>query len=70
MQQVKEAFLSQDALAIVVALVVEPLSQVTRMCEEDAQLVQLIITFVRNLLSIPDPSITAGRLQHLLLTAL
>lgn len=67
MQQVKEAFLSQDALAIVVALVVEPLSQVNRMGEQDAQLVQLVITFIRNLLSIPDRSITAGELQDILI---
>jgi hypothetical protein len=60
MQLVKEAFLTQDALAIVVALVAEPLAQMVRMAEQDAQLVQLVITFVRNLLTIPDRSSTAG----------
>ena len=64
LQQVKEAFLNQDALAIVVALVAEPLSRSIRMGEQDAQLVQLVITFVRNLLCIPDRSATAGDVCH------
>ena len=61
LQQVKEAFLNQDALAIVVALVAEPLSRSTRMNEQDAQLVQLVITFVRNLLCVEDRAATAGK---------
>ncbi len=60
LRQVKEAFLSQDALAIVVALVAGPLSGSTRMNEADAQLVQLVITFVRNLLCVEDRAATAG----------
>lgn len=59
-QQVKEVFINQDALAIVVALVAEPLSASGRMNEQDAQLVQLVITFVRNLLCIEDRAATAG----------
>lgn len=59
-QLVKEAFINADALAIVVALVTEPLSSGIRMGEQDAQLVQLVITFVRNLLYIPDRLATAG----------
>ena len=37
--------------------------QVGRMAEQDAQLVQLVITFVRNLLCIPDRTSTAGELS-------
>lgn len=61
LQLVKEAFLNEDALAIVVALIAEPLSKRVRMSELDAQLVQLVVTFVRNLLCIPDRSATAGK---------
>lgn len=60
MQEVMEAFLTHDALAVVINLMTKPLSSGGRMTEEEAQLVQLIITFVRNLLRIPDRSKTAG----------
>ena len=60
MQHVKEAFLTKDALAVVVGLVAEPLSNSANMTEQAAQMVQLVVTFVRNLLRIPDCSATAG----------
>ena len=69
-RQVKEVFINQDALAIVVALAAEPLSKSARMNEQDSQLVQLVITFVRNLLCIEDRTATAGQLLPVALIAL
>ncbi|KAK9804992.1 hypothetical protein WJX73_009460 [Symbiochloris irregularis] len=60
MQTTKEAFLAQDALAVVTALVAEPLARHPRMTQQDALLVQLVITFLRNLLTIPDQDTSAG----------
>lgn len=60
MQAVKEAFLAQDALTVVTALMAEPLARHPRMGQQDTLLVQLVITFLRNLLAIPDPDIAAG----------
>ena len=60
MQAAKEAFLAQDALAVVTALVAEPLARHPRMSQQDAMLVQLVITFLRNLLAIPDQDTAAG----------
>lgn len=61
MQLVKEAFMERDAMAVIVGLVAEPLSRHPRMSEADALIVQLVITFIRNLLVIPDRAATAGR---------
>eukprot|EP00891_Asterochloris_glomerata_P008793 jgi/Astpho2/8793/Aster-05348 len=60
MQQVKEAFLAQDAMTVIVGLVAEPLGRHPRMSEADGFIVQLVITFIRNLLNIPDRAATAG----------
>ena len=60
MQAVKEAFLAQDALAVVTALVAEPLARHPRMTQQDTLLVQLVITFLRNLLAIPDQYASGG----------
>ena len=60
MQLVKEAFMEKDAMAVIVGLVAEPLSRHPRMSEADGLIVQLVITFVRNLLVIPDRAATAG----------
>lgn len=65
MQRVMEAFLTQDALAVVISLLTEPLSNRGSLSEDEAQLVQLIITFLRNLLKIPDRNQTAGPLPYL-----
>ena len=46
-QRVREAFLAQDALAVVVGLLAEPLSRHPRMRPEDGVMVQLVITFMR-----------------------
>ena len=58
MAAVKEAFLARDALAVVVALVAEPLQRLTagRQSTADANTVQLVLTFLRNLLVLPDSS--------------
>lgn len=61
---VKEAFLAQDALAVVTALVAEPLARHPRMSQQDTLLVQLVITFFRNLLAIPDQFTSAGRSNY------
>ncbi len=63
MQLVKEAFMEKDAMAVIVGLVAEPLSRHPRMTEADGLIVQLIITFIRNLLAVPDRAATAGVLQ-------
>ena len=60
MQLVKEAFMEKDAMAVIVGLVAEPLSRHPRMSESDGLMVQLVITFIRNLLAIPDRASTAG----------
>ncbi|GAB4821374.1 hypothetical protein N2152v2_008420 [Parachlorella kessleri] len=60
-QRVREAFLAQDALAVVVGLLAEPLSRHPRMRPEDAVMVQLVITFLRNLVALPTaPPAAAG----------
>ena len=60
MVAVKEAFLARDALSAVVGLLPEPLSHHPAMSHEDALTVQLVITFLRNLLIIPDTAPDAG----------
>lgn len=62
MQLVKEAFMEKDAMAVIVGLVAEPLAKHPRMTEADGLIVQLVITFIRNLLKIPDRAATAGQL--------
>ncbi|KAL4855933.1 Protein timeless [Chlorella vulgaris] len=51
---VREAFLAQDALAAVVGMLAEPLSRHPKMDERDAALVQLAITFFKNLAAMPE----------------
>lgn len=62
MLDVKDAMLAQDALAVVVALVEQPLMRHADglMTERDVLIVQLVITYLRNLVVIPDPTSTAG----------
>ena len=62
MAAVKEAFLARDALAVVMALVAEPLqrSAAGRPTTADANTVQLVLTFLRNLIVLPDRAPTAG----------
>ena len=61
MQDVKAAFLAQDALAVVAALVAEPLGKLPRsLARQEELLLQLVITFLRNLLAVPDRAATAG----------
>lgn len=51
MQQVCEAFLEENAIAVVVTLLAEPLSRHPRMTDKDTALVELVVTFLRNLLA-------------------
>ena len=62
MLDVKDAMLAQDAIAVVVALVEQPLMRHADglMTERDVLIVQLVITYLRNLVVIPDPTSTAG----------
>ena len=61
MQDVKAAFLAEDALAVVAALVAEPLGKLPRaLPRQEELLLQLVITFLRNLLAVPDRATTAG----------
>lgn len=52
--------MAKDAMAVIVGLVAEPLSRHPRMTEADGLVVQLVITFFRNLLTIPDRAATGG----------
>ena len=55
MVRIRKAFLDQrGALGALVTLAAAPLTRHPRMSEKDAQIVQLIITFIRNLLVIPE----------------
>jgi hypothetical protein len=62
MLDVKDALLAQDALAVVIALVGQPLMRHADglMTDRDVLIVQLVITFLRNLIVIPDHVNTAG----------
>ena len=61
MQDIKAAFLAQDALAVVAALVSEPLSKLPQaLPRQEELLLQLVITFLRNLIAVPDRTVTAG----------
>ena len=53
--QVCEAFLSEDAIAAIVTLLAEPLSKHPNMDDKDSALVELVITFLRNLLATTHP---------------
>ncbi|KAI8471860.1 MAG: timeless protein-domain-containing protein [Monoraphidium minutum] len=61
LRDVKEAALQRDALAAIVGLSAGPLSRHPRMSDDDHMTVQLVITFVRNLLAIPDPPFSQAR---------
>lgn len=61
MQNIKAAFLAQDALAVVAALVTEPLSKLPQaLPRQEELLLQLVITFLRNLIAVPDQNVTDG----------
>lgn len=62
MLDVKDAFLAQDALVVIVSLVAQPLTRHAEglMTERDTLIVQLVITFLRNLIVIPDSASRSG----------
>ena len=55
LQEIKEACLDADVVAVLMGLAAGPLSRHPRMTVEDYQTVQLLLTFMRNLLVVPDP---------------
>ena len=56
MQYVCEAFVqSEDAIEVVVTLLAEPLSRHPKMKDRDASLVELVLTFLKNLLAATVP---------------
>lgn len=65
MQQVCEAFLAQDALAVIVGMLAEPLSRHPKMTDRDTALVELVITFLRNLLAatVPLPGVSPAAVE-------
>lgn len=54
--EVCQSFLVQDALAVVLGLLADPLMRHPRMSDRDGPLVELIITFIRNMLIVLGPS--------------
>lgn len=63
MRSVKEALLDADALASLLGLLAGPLSRHPAMAEEDRLAVQLVLTFVRNLLAVPEAADSRSSLQ-------
>lgn len=57
---VKEAVLAGDTVRVIVDLVSGPLAHHPRMSEQDAAIVQLVLSFVRNLLAVSDAKATEG----------
>lgn len=55
-RQVCEAFLAQDALVVIIGLIVEPLARHPRMTDRDSALVELVIAFLRNILVAAGPA--------------
>ena len=52
LMRIKECFLANDALAVIVGLLSRPLARYPRLSEKDILVVQLVLTFIRNLLCI------------------
>lgn len=57
---IKRVCVSRDVLAALMTLSAGPLSRHPRMSEEDHHMLQLLLTFFRNLVSIPDPPVAAA----------
>jgi hypothetical protein len=55
MQLVCDAFLSDQAIEVIVTLLAEPLSRHPKMNDRDVSLVELVIIFLRNLLAATAP---------------
>jgi len=55
MQQVCDAFVAENAIAVVVTLLADPLSRHPSMKDKDYALVELVVTFLRNLLAATAP---------------
>lgn len=67
LQSFKAALVEETGcLAIIVNIVFEPLAahQTSEMGEDDAQIIQLVLTLLRNLLRITDPVPSAASAAH------
>eukprot|EP00955_Chlamydomonas_euryale_P074093 361935-Chlamydomonas_euryale.AAC.18 len=60
---VKALFCKPEPVAVVLSLVTRPLSKHPRMSQQDSAIVQLVLTFLRNLLAVPD--IDASQCAHM-----
>ena len=54
LKRIKDCFLANDAVAVIVGLLSRPLSRYPRLSERDILVVQLVLTFIRNLLCVDD----------------
>ena len=64
LQAFKAALVEGDCLGIIINIVYEPLAAHPDMAEDDAQIIQLVLTLLRNLLRIADPVPTAASGAH------
>lgn len=60
LNRIKECFLANDAVAVIVGLLSRPLSRYPRLSEKDILVVQLVLAFVRNLLCIDSSARDLG----------
>ncbi|KAG1661086.1 hypothetical protein FOA52_012075, partial [Chlamydomonas sp. UWO 241] len=60
---IKVMFCKAEAVAVVLSLVTKPLSRHPRMSKDDASTVQLVLSFLRNLLQVPDEVWTQGQVS-------
>ena len=58
--RIKDCFLANDAVAVIVGLLSRPLSRYPRLSEKDILVVQLVLTFVRNLLCVDSAARDLG----------
>ncbi|GAX82511.1 hypothetical protein CEUSTIGMA_g9938.t1 [Chlamydomonas eustigma] len=70
-RSIKYLFTKSEVVAVIVSLVAEPLAKHPRMSQQDSATVQLVVTFFRNLLQIPDdiqhhPGNGAGSMSRIL----
>ena len=60
LKRIKQCFLANDALAVIVGLLAGPLSRYPRLPERDILVTQLVLTFVRNIMCIDSAEHTLG----------
>lgn len=52
LRDIRSAFLAEDALAVVISLVMQPLARFPKMAEKDSLMVQLVLTFIRQVTAV------------------